>query len=655
MIIDREDGTPAGDGVDDQGEVFKIDTVLDQVAKKFAVKNGCDTGSETTVFEINSVTGDTIINSNTTIINGTLSLQGSCGGTTGEYPSPDPSLDDKLTIKNDEGPVWDVNMCNGDMSVGSTVGTVFAIGGYWSGTPIAHTKGTSVVHGYRFDKQTLNAVNGPISQVSVGFTLDDWNIPIDDKTAFQKGDLVLIYSTTQAEIILLTDDPYESSGQDYLPTIYNAEYPASQYPNGGRGAEGSGKQNWSAGATVVKLRKYGYTTTLIDDIPATGRTAVEAPNTNANKIRLRLKDSRLVGNKLDTSHFLRIVTGNSQEWFWADSIDGNNSSYGVRIAKGTQSAAQAVTGELTNFFGGGSTTIFDEVNIYSGEFRIWGSDGETLLFNISNDDDHPADGAVLDPKTGKNGLWIKGGGTFLDDLRVQTDTCEANGVCTNDDVFRVFNEQGNVNMGEQLYIKGKVVTTDVGDADLAVLHIDNMGGAGTGGTVGPRDFKIYQDCSIDAFGISRYFTRNGGRRYTYVEQSLTGLGQTQTNPLQPNNNYLLNNPAGTNMVLYLPDYAETGDMIRFVEVSGNLTYNTNLVLRALKVNNQSTAIQGDISGSKIQAGSGTLTTAWDSGELIVQTRNASFGLIYVGPTDAAGDPNATSIPSNLRGWWLTEL
>jgi hypothetical protein len=109
------------------------------------------------------------------------------------------------------------------------------------------------------------------------------------------------------------------------------------------------------------------------------------------------------------------------------------------------------------------------------------------------------------------------------------------------------------------------------------------------------------------------------------------------------------------MVLYLPDYAETGDMIRFVEVSGNLTYNTNLVLRALKINNQSTAIQGDISGSKIQAGSGTLTTAWDSGELIVQTRNASFGLIYVGPTDAAGDPNATSIPSNLRGWWLTEL
>jgi len=658
IIVDREDGTPAGDGVDDQGEVFKIDTILDQIAKSFRIKNGCDTAQEEVVFEINSVTGDTIINSTTTNINGTLSLAGVCGTAGGAYPSPDPDLDDHLTIKNTDGTVWDVNMCNGDMLVGSTVGTVFAVGGYWSGTPLDHTS-TSVVHGYRFDKQTLNQ-NGPVTTVTAGFVTNDWNIPVDDIENFQNGDLVLIYNgTTQGEIILITDDPFETNGQGYLPTIYNAQYPASEYPTGGRGAEGSGVQNWNAGAVAIKIRKYGYTTTLVDSIPASNRTIVESPNTNPNKIRVKLKDSRLVGNKLDTSHFFRIVTGGSQEWFWADSIDGNNSSFGVRLSKSVQSAAQAIApiGEpqYTAYFGGGSTTFHDEVNIYGGEFRVWGSDGETLLLNISNDDDHPADGAVLDPKTGKNGLWIKGGGTFLDDLRVQTDTCEANGVCTNDDVFRVFNEQGNVNMGEQLYIKGKVVPTDVGDADVAILHIDNLGGAGTGGTVGPRDFKIYQDCSIDAFGISRYFTRNGGRRYTYVEQSLTGLGQTQANPLQPNNNYLLNNPSGTNMVLYLPDYAETGDMIRFVEVSGNLTYNTTLVLRALKVDNQAVAIQGDTSGSKIQAGTGQLITAWDSGEMIVQTRNASFGLIYVGPTDAAGDPNASSIPSNLRGWWLTEL
>ena len=44
-------------------------------------------------------------------------------------------------------------------------------------------------------------------------------------------------------------------------------------------------------------------------------------------------------------------------------------------------------------------------------------------------------------------------------------------------------------MGEQLYIKGKVVNTDVGDSDVAILHIDNLGGAGTSGTVGPETLR----------------------------------------------------------------------------------------------------------------------------------------------------------------------
>ncbi len=174
--------------------------------------------------------------------------------------------------------------------------------------------------------------------------------------------------------------------------------------------------------------------------------------------------------------------------------------------------------------------------------------------------------------------------------------------------------------------------------------------------VGPKRFTIYQDGSIDAFGITQYYTANGGRRWTYVAQSATGLGQTQANPLQSNNNYLLNCTSGGNMVLYLPATATTGDMIRFLEVSGNLTYNTSLIIRALKVGGVAVAVQGDGDGSKANAGSGSvLTTAWDSGELIVQTRNASFGLIYVGVTDAPNDPFATEIPANLRGWWLTEL
>ena len=95
-------------------------------------------------------------------------------------------------------------MCNGDMLVGSTVGTVFAVGGYWSGTPLDHTS-TSVVHGYRFDKQTLNQ-NGPVTTVTSGFVTNDWNIPVDDIENFQNGDLVLIYNGTTQGCLLYTSD-----------------------------------------------------------------------------------------------------------------------------------------------------------------------------------------------------------------------------------------------------------------------------------------------------------------------------------------------------------------------------------------------------------------------------------------------------------------
>ena len=122
------------------------------------------------------------------------------------------------------------------------------------------------------------------------------------------------------------------------------------------------------------------------------------------------------------------------------------------------------------------------------------------------------------------------------------------------------------------------------------------------------------------------------------------------------NAIVINASAGANMVVYLPDDAQTGDMIRITELSGNLTYNTSLIIRALKISNVATAIQGDTSGTKIGAGSNvTNTTAWDSGELVIQTRNAAFGLLFVGAVDIEGSANAQTIPASLRGWWLMEL
>jgi len=450
-------------------------------------------------------------------------------------------------------------------------------------------------------------------------------------------------TTSKLEIIRVTDPPFTNATGNFLPTSSNATY-----PSGGRAQETTTAQNWSSGAVVVKIRKDTRTTTLSEAVPATGRVQVEAPNTNPNKIRLRLVNGDLVAEKLDYEQLIRI----DNEFFYPDSKNGQNDpDYGVRLPK---SYRDPNTSLIERFFGGGDLTSHGNLTVTSGNLRMYGSDGKTLIFNVANDDGHPGDGAILDEETGKNGMYLNGFANIFGNLQVYNQQCQENGVCNNKLVFKVERLSGSVEMGNSLYIQGQVFATE--SASTKILHIDNLGSAGSAVT-GPKDFIMYQDGSVDAFGITQYFTANGGRRWTYVAASATGIGQTIGNPLQPNNNYLLNLSTGGNMVLYLPSNAVTGDIIRFVELSGNLSYNTNLVIRSLKINNTAVPIQGDSTGTKLVAGSGStlLPTAYDSGELIIQTRNAAFGLLYVGNTDAPNDPNASEIPSNLRGWWLVEL
>ena len=654
LIISREDGTPANDGVDDQGEVFKLDEVIEAVAKKLMVKNGCDSNNENTVFEVDSTNGDVTIGGDT-IVNGSLNINGLCAD-----PSANPpTIDDRFTISNTDAPVFDINICNGNTTIGTQVGIVYMIGKYFSSTALAHDN-SSVVTSYRRDPVAFG--NSTTTTAAISATLGNGEIPIAGNIEyFAKGDLVALITggtsptpaQSKIEIVRLTDDP--DTTNNVLKTLYNAEYPAQTYPNGGRGQEGTAMQAHASGVTVVKIEKLSPTTTLVDPIGTT-RTAVEAPNQISDMIRVKLVNSDIVGDKLDYEQWVKIETGGSAEWFYPYSISNVvDNDFGVHLTKSVRLDANGnylATGTRTRNFGGGVLTVHDDVEMISGNLRIYGSDQKTLVFNVSNDDDHYGDGSVRDPKTSQMGMYLNGQAAIVGDTTFWYNDCQSLG-CSNVQVAKIHSIDGSADFGKKLYVKGFV--SENGSSSSPVFHIDNLGAAGAGATSGPRDWTMYQDCSIDAFGIARYFTRNGGRRYTYVEQSVTGIGQTQSGPLQPNNNYLINTSSGSNIVMYLPDYAETGDMIRFVEVSGNLTYNTSLILRALKINNVATPIQGDSTGTKIAAGAGQNQSAWDSGELVVQTRNASFGLIYVGPTDAAGDPNASSVPSNLRGWWLTEL
>ena len=155
---------------------------------------------------------------------------------------------------------------------------------------------------------------------------------------------------------------------------------------------------------------------------------------------------------------------------------------------------------------------------------------------------------------------------------------------------------------------------------------------------GTKGYTINQDCSIDAFGYTGWKNKNGGHKSTFVNSNAN---------VTSNVNYIVAVAPSTGaLVLTLPSAPETGDLIRFTEVGGSLTYNNSLVVRAPIVNGEPVAIQGDTEGTKL----GGLSTPYGSGELVIQNKNASFGLIFVGSSDGNN-----FIPAAYQGWWLTEL
>ena len=232
----------------------------------------------------------------------------------------------------------------------------------------------------------------------------------------------------------------------------------------------------------------------------------------------------------------------------------------------------------------GSLSIDDDFNVFSGTTGVQFGSTDTSKFQV-------------DAGTGDTRIGVAGSALGDGDLTV-------NG--------------GHVNIVS-------TSTTTPSATDYA-LNITNLGNSGD------RNFRIRQDASVDAFGNTNFYNRNGGRRWDFINADTT---------LTSGRNYIIAVTATT--VLTLPSDAETGDMIRFVEVSGSLSYQTSLIVRAP----QSVAIMGDTSGTN----AGGLATASAGGELIVQPRNAGFGLVYMGSNDGSG----AVIPPTFRGWWLTEI
>lgn len=154
-------------------------------------------------------------------------------------------------------------------------------------------------------------------------------------------------------------------------------------------------------------------------------------------------------------------------------------------------------------------------------------------------------------------------------------------------------------------------------------------------------FRVNNNGSIDLGGVDGYFGPTGARRWEMISQPSGDGGIVQSNI-----NYFVN-ATGT-LYVKLPLSPVTGDMIRFVDIAGNLKYDTRLVVRAAT----GVSIQGDSTNIAATVG-GILLTNHNGGELIVTTPNAAFGLIYAGSTLYNGA--ASGIPSDKQGWWLMEI
>ena len=275
----------------------------------------------------------------------------------------------------------------------------------------------------------------------------------------------------------------------------------------------------------------------------------------------------------------------------------------------------------------GRLDVYDDVKFIGSNFEITGTDNNVPIIKLLNNEEHHFEGGALD---------INAPTDISGNLRVLPSKCVEDPDAiqftnkTFTPTFRVEAEFGDTFVGRLLDVAG--ISSTNPSSTQPILDVRNLG------VNGANTFTVNQDGSIDAFGLTGYKNINGGHITKFVNADST---------LAVNINYIVAVAPSTGaLILTLPSNPVTGDVIRITEVAGSLTYNNSLVIRAPIVGGEPVPLQGDTSGTKL----GGLSTAYGSGELVVQNKNASFGLIYVGASD--GD---NFIPAVYQGWWLTEL
>ena len=275
----------------------------------------------------------------------------------------------------------------------------------------------------------------------------------------------------------------------------------------------------------------------------------------------------------------------------------------------------------------GGLHIAEDLRMLGGSIEIFDSVNQTRMFSFVNDDGHADHSGLMTWHAGvvsRGDFYLFKGGD-PENVILNPDN--------NTPSFFVDN-LGNSGTEKSFTISGEAEANP--STTFEQLSIQNLGPNGT------KKFAVKQDNSIDSFGVTNFYTATGGRHTRYLSSaSLEADLQLIANIV-----YTVNVQSTSTLILTLPAAPITGDVVRIVEVGGQLSYNTTLVLRTPE--SSGTPIQGDNTGTLL----GDRLTPYPSGELVVQTPNAAFALIYQGPTDSN---NQVGIPTSVLGWWLMEV
>lgn len=632
IIVDRI-STDANDvNGSESGEAIKILSSSALISKKFTINDGA-LPTAVTLFSVDSTNGNTIIGDpNTTSSNGNLNVYGNLtlsGGT------PTGSTEcEKLTLTDKYDTTFQVNTCTGDTIIGNQVARIELVpvllnnNGTTSALPSISTILTNyqnstdtLIYAYSDEPTTINA-GGPLTTVSAAITIASnsfvpftYYLPLQSTSGFANGDLILVGDVASGifEIMqLVSTNAFSTPGK---VIVYRAREGTIDL---------STISITAIGFTVRKIVKHPESAKLID-IAQRSRTATTAsPTTPFLSAILDL--GYIVQQKIDYKQYVRLVRGNSSSIFVVPQTNGTIESgrlLGTRHLPGMDE--NRTNGESP--FRRGNLTLNNDFMMIGGSLNILDSTNRSSLFRVLNDGGHAEHQGQLswNATTKARGDFFLYGTSCPESILTE-------GTAGFAPTFSVDN-LGNVQALLTLRVIG--VAAAVPSTGISSLSVDNLGISGV------NKFAIKQTGEIDSFGYEKFYTSSGARHTRFISTNSVDGDKI----LKPNIVYMVNVSSQDTLILTLPTVAATGDTVRVIEVGGALSYQTTLVIRAPGTG---VKVQGDATGTLF----GGRSTAYPSGELVVQTPNAAFTLIYLGSSDSNGQ---VGITATVQGWWLMEV